>query len=57
MLINRKAVKQYAYEIGQSRAKKFSRVSQDFLVYIEAKLKENIKTYVLALPSKGKTIK
>lgn len=58
MLINKKHVKQYALEISQStRNGKFTRVSGEFLIHIEAVVKERIRTYVQSLPSVGKTIK
>lgn len=58
MLINKKHVKQYALDVSkQSRNGKFTRVSNDFLILIEAILKERIRLYIQTLPSVGKTIK
>lgn len=57
MLINKKAVKQYALDCVKDRHHKFTRVSQEFFIYIEAKLKADIRNYTHSLPSVGKTIK
>ena len=56
-LINKKHAKQYALDCASNRAHKFTRVSADFLIYVEAQVKEKIRQYVSTLPSKGKTIK
>ena len=57
MLINKRIVKEYAMECAQERHHTFTRVSKEFLVYIEAKLKTDIRDYIRNLPSKGKTIR
>lgn len=58
MLINKKHVKEYALEISKTtRGGKFTRVSAEFLIHIEAVVKERIRSYVQSLPSVGKTIK
>lgn len=57
-LINKTNVKRYALEISRvSRGGKFTRVSGEFLIHIEAVVKEKIRVYVASLPSVGKTIK
>ena len=55
-LISRKHVKYYALAVASHRAHKFTRVGGDFFVKVEAQVKEFIRQYVTALPSKGKTI-
>ena len=58
MLINKKHVKEYALEVSKScRSGKFKRVSNEFLVYIDLRVKEEIARYVKQLPSVGVTIK
>lgn len=58
MLINQKAVKQYALDASKKyRNGKFTRVSKEFLIYIESQLKVKIGLHVQSLPSVGKTIK
>lgn len=56
-LLNKKAVKQFTIEYVKTNRPKFTRVSNDFLIYIEGVVKEKIKNYVHTLPSVGKTIK
>ena len=56
-LLNKKAVKQFAFEYAQHNRPKFTRVSNDFIIYIEGVVKEKIKNYIHTLPSVGKTIK
>ena len=53
--------KKFALEIAKSnpveqKAKKFTRVSQDFLLACEANLKEFIRNRVKTHPTKGKTL-
>lgn len=53
--------KRFALDVAQSsisktRAKKFTRVSKEFLVACEANLKEFIRQRVESHPSKGKTL-
>ena len=57
MIINRQALKRLALEIGKERHHKFTRVSPDFLVYMDHVLSEKVREYVHRLPSIGKTIK
>lgn len=57
-LINKKHVKQYALEVSKScRSGKFTRVSEEFLIYIDARVREEINRYIKQLPSVGVTIK
>ena len=56
MLINRKKVKEFALEMAQHRAHKFTRVSSEFLIKCEANLRTFIRNQIHSLPSKGKTI-
>lgn len=55
-LINRSAVKKLALGIARTRAHKFSRVSAEFLVEMDARLRGMIVSHIHNLPSKGKTI-
>ncbi len=57
MLINRKAVKDFALAMAEGRAHRFERVGRPFFDQCEAALKAFIREYVKRLPSKGKTIK
>lgn len=58
MLINKKKVKEYALDISKStRNGKFTRVSGEFLIHVEALMKEKIRAYIQSLPSVGCTIK
>lgn len=57
MLINRKAVKQYALHAVRIRSHPFTRVGAEFYPKCEAQLKEFIRRYVRCLPSKGRTIR
>lgn len=57
MLINRKAVKEFALGVSAVRAHRFTRVSNDFLESIDFKVRDIIRREIMALPSKGKTIK
>lgn len=57
MLINKKAVKQYSLDCASDRHHKFTRVSKEFFIYIESKIKTDIRNYIHSLPSVGKTIK
>jgi len=56
MLINRKAVKQFALETAKGRSHEFTRVGAKFFIRCEASLKSFIRLEVKRLPSKGKTI-
>ena len=56
MLINRKAVKQYALETAGGRSHQFTRVGSKFFVRCEANLRSFIREEVRRLPSRGKTI-
>ena len=55
-LISRKHVKACALSMAQSRTHKFTRVSGEFFIKVEAHVKDFIRNYVRSLPSKGKTI-
>jgi len=55
-LISRKHVKDFALNIAQGRAHKFTRVGGEFFIKVEANVKEFIRSYARSLPSKGKTI-
>jgi hypothetical protein len=55
-LISRKHVKAFALSAAAKRAHQFTRVGGEFFIRCEANLKEFIRGYVAALPSKGKTI-
>lgn len=57
MLINKKAIKQYALAQAQNRHHKFTRVSKEFFFWADAKIKVEIENYINRLPSVGKTIK
>lgn len=56
-LINRKHVKAYALACGQQRAWKPTRVSEDFLIQMEGKLRQMIANHVNNHPSVGTTIR
>ena len=56
-LINKRAVKCFALDAGQTRHHKFTRVSDDFFVRIEGIVRKSIKEHVHRLPSVGKTIR
>ena len=56
MLINKKAVRDFALTVAKNRSHKFTRVGADLYIKCEADVKEFIRRYVQALPSKGKTI-
>ncbi len=56
-LINKRAVKRFALDIGGSRHHKFSRVSEEFLDRIEGIVRKAVKEHVHRLPSVGKTIR
>jgi hypothetical protein len=50
--------KKYALEHSdKTRAKKFNRVSEEFLISCEAALKQHIQSRVQSHPSIGKTLK
>ena len=55
-LLNRSKVKQFALDMSQQRAHRFTRVGSDFYVKCEANLKLFIRNHVRQIPSKGKTI-
>lgn len=56
-LLNKKAVKQFTVDYAKATRPKFTRVSAEFLVYIEGVVKEKIKNHIHTLPSVGKTVK
>lgn len=56
-LINKRAVKRFALDVGGSRHHKFSRVSDEFLTRIEGIVRKSVKEHVHRLPSVGKTIR
>jgi hypothetical protein len=56
MLINKKAVKNFALAMAEGRAHKFERVGRPFYDACEGALKAFIREHVKRLPSKGKTI-
>lgn len=57
-LINKKAVKAYALQVSQdTRGGKFTRVSADFLVRVETKLRTIIAQEIHSHPSVGVTLK
>jgi len=56
-LLNRRQVRAYALDVAKSRAHKFTRVSEEFLVDCEALLKATIRARIHRLPSVGRTIK
>ena len=55
-LISRKHVKDFALAVAAHRTHRFTRVGGEFFLKAEANLREFIRSYVRALPSKGKTI-
>lgn len=55
-LLNRKAVKRLALEMAKNRAHKFTRVSAEFLVDMDSRLRGMIVSHVSNLPSRGMTI-
>ena len=55
-LISKKHVKPFALSCAEHRAHKLTRVGGEFYIKCEAQMKEFIRRYVQALPSKGKTI-
>ncbi len=55
-LISRKHVKDFALAAASKRSHKFTRVGAEFFLKVEGNVKEFIRNYVRALPSKGKTI-
>lgn len=56
-LINRAKVKELALACAQNRARKFSRVSGDFLLAANAHLRAFVNDRVASHPSKGVTLK
>lgn len=56
-LINRSKVKELALACAQERARKFTRVSDDFHVAIEAAVRSAIRNRVLTAPSVGVTLR
>ena len=56
-LINRAKVKSLAMACAQQRARKFTRVGNDFFVAVEAALRVAIITRVANAPSVGITLK
>jgi hypothetical protein len=57
MMINRLKVKEFALQMAQTRAHKFTRVGSEFYDRCEAQLKNYIRDQVHRHPSVGKTIK
>ncbi len=56
-LINRTKVREFALQMAKSRAHKFTRVSEDFLLQCEGILKTHIREQIHRHPSVGRTIK
>ena len=60
-LINRKAVREFALECASGRYyadnRRFIRVSEDFLIYVDGLLRNKIRQHVETLPSVGRTIR
>lgn len=56
-LVNKSRVKRFALDMAKTRAHRFTRVSDAFVIQCEANLKTFIRTQVQRLPSKGKTIR
>lgn len=57
LLINKKAVKKFALTWTKgNRYHPFTRVSKEFLLTMDAQLRNIITTHISGLPSKGKTI-
>lgn len=50
------AIEMAQAQLGPTRQRMFSRVSQDFLIACEANLKDFIRNRVRSHPSKGKTL-
>ncbi len=55
-LVNRKAVKALALACAQQRARKFTRVSDDFIVAVETAVRTSIANRVANHPSVGITL-
>lgn len=55
-LLNKKAVKEFALECAKGRFHKFTRVSERFLISVEAIVKGTIDFKVKNMPSVGKTL-
>jgi hypothetical protein len=56
-LLNRKAVRQFALDCARTRAHRFTRVSEAFLLRCEAQLKVFLTDQVRRHPSVGRTLK
>lgn len=56
-LINRTKVREFALQMAKTRAHKFTRVSEDFLIQCEGVLKAHIRDCIRRHPSVGRTIK
>lgn len=57
MLINQKQVKKFALDFAKSnRNHKFTRVSKEFTLRMDAQLRVFIEREVLVYPSKGRTL-
>ncbi len=57
-MLNWKACAAYALEIGRARPQRFTRISkQHCLPIYEAAIRKAIRDHVMALPSKGVTIR
>lgn len=55
-LISKTHVKKFAMSMSETRAWKFNRISDNFYVRCEAKLKDFIRNEVAAHPSRGSTL-
>jgi len=56
IFINKAQVKKFALEVAKNRYHKFTRVSNEFLVDVDSKIRGIIINHVNSLPSVGKTI-
>ena len=57
MLINKKAVKEYALVCAKSSRPRFTRISKEFYIIADSKMRTWIADYLHRLPSVGKTTK
>ena len=57
LILNRSAARRYALEFARANRPKFTRVSQEFLDRIEARVKALIQAEVQRHPSLGVTLK
>ncbi len=56
MLINRSHCKSLALELAGRRPHKFSRVSAEYLDYVDGRVRQMMVQDIAALPSIGKTV-